>query len=116
MAALSRLELTKKEKTQYARQLGEVLSYVAKVQGWMGRSSKAISSKAVSNREGVIGVYKVEEGLNKGERGREKGGEGIEIGELREDKAEDSEISPQDLLKNAPEVQDNFVKVPGVFE
>ncbi len=118
LATLSRLELTAQEKLKYARQIGEVLSYVSKVQGWIKKSNRAVSNKVVSNKaisNRAISNKAISNRVisNKAISSRE---EGIEINELREDKVAESEVSSQELLKNAPELKDNFVKVPGILE
>lgn len=92
LAQLARLELTDQEKNTYSQQLGEVLSYVSKVQKWI---------EGEKERQRKI---------------RKEDKDGIEIIQLRDDREISCEISPPELLKNAPEIKDSFVKVPGILE
>lgn len=89
LASLSRLELTKEEKDKFSQQIGEVLSYVSKVQNWIEKDKKEPDLKPENSKE---------------------------INQLREDEKVACEILPEELLKNVPEVEDNFVKVPSILE
>ena len=86
IAKLSRLELTAEEKELYAGQLSEVLGYVSQL-----NEIKTDNIEGTANVTGLSNVY-------------------------RDDAVEPSNISHDNIKKNAPEFnRDSFV-VPGVFE
>lgn len=90
LATLSRIAITEAEKKNFTHQIDEILTYVSKVQAF-AKESKEDSQ-----------VYRLKN-------------------VIREDKANNLSVfetgqNQKKMLKNAPEREDNFFKVPGVFE
>ena len=95
IANLARLQLSSQEKARFREQLSAILEYVAHLQELdtsgippASGSSPASSAPAGSNPATSV---------------------------LREDQSRPS-LSPQDLLHNAPQVEDDQFRVPPVFE
>jgi len=86
IAKLSKLELSNEEKELYTGQLSSVLDYVGELQ--------EIDTDNVEPTANVTGLFNV----------------------WRDDMIEKSDISHDDIAKNAPEFKDGNFVVPGVFE
>lgn len=86
IAKLSRLELNEEETALYSEQLSSVLQYVEQL--------SEVDTKDVEPTANVTGLSNV----------------------WREDEIEKSDVSHDDIAKNAPEFKDGSFVVPGVFE
>lgn len=86
IAHLSRIEVTDKEKENFSHQLSDILNYVSQLE--QVDTEKVPETARVSDLSNV----------------------------LAEDKVEKSSISQAELMKNAPEVFDNYFKVKTVLE
>lgn len=85
LAQLSRLRLTEKEISQYQKELSAILSYVEKLQ--------AVDITGLAPTSQVTGLHNV----------------------YRPDELLDYQTSPNDLLKNAPAVENHQFKVKRVL-
>ncbi len=83
LAYLARLEISEKEKEQYARQLSTILEYVSQL--------KEVSGRGEAFPPELANVW-------------------------REDKVIPCGISREELLANAPQVEEGLVKVPRILE
>lgn len=86
IASLSRLELSPDEKTLFADQLSDVLDYVDQLQ-----EVDTNDVVPLNNATGLTNIY-------------------------RDDEVENSEITHDDIAKNAPDFDGQNIVVPGVFE
>lgn len=86
IAHLSKLDLTEDEKTLYADQLSSVLEYV----GQLGEVNTE-DTEPTANVTGLSSVF-------------------------RDDSVEESDITHDDIAKNAPDFDGKNIVVPGVFE
>lgn len=82
LARLSRLELTEEEITQFQNEIGDILKYVEQLQ--------SVDLEGLEPTYQVTGLKDV----------------------TRPDDIIDYQASPSDLLKSAPDSQDNHFKVP----
>ena len=86
IAHLSKLALTERELMIFSEQLSSVLGYVEK----LGKQ-KTTEIKSVGNITGLTNI-------------------------LRADEIDSSDISHSEIAKNAPEFENDYFIVPGVFE
>lgn len=86
IAKLSRLELTDEEEKLYSEQLSSVLDYVEQL--------KEVDTENVEPTSNITGLKNV----------------------MRADEIEESNITHDDIKKNAPEWDGDSFVVPGVFE
>ncbi len=86
IAKLARIELTSEEEEKFSKELSSILDYV-------GQLNELDTTKVKPTAR----VTK-------------------EVNVWREDKIQECQISADDLLKNAPELQDNYIKVKAVLE
>lgn len=93
IASLARLELSETEKEKFSEQLSEILGYVAIL--------NEVDTKDVEPTAHSVGVVNV-----------------MEKDELKEQgiRKYDDEQYRDELLKNAPQVQEGFIKVPPVLD
>lgn len=85
IAALSRIKLTKNEVAQYQKELAAIIDFVEQLD--------VIDTKDIEPTAQVTGL------------------EGV----TREDKLVDYQATPTELLKNAPETDDHYLKVRKVL-
>ena len=85
IAKLSRLELTSAEEEKYAEQLSSILEYVNQL--------SEVDTEGVEPTANVTGLSNA----------------------MREDQVEESGLTNDDIVKNAPKFKDGHFVVPGVF-
>lgn len=86
IATLSRLELSDEDTEKFEEQLSSVLSYVEQL--------SEVDTDGVEPTANVTGLSNIE----------------------REDKVEPSDITYDDIAKNAPKFRDGYFVVPAVFD
>jgi len=86
IAKLSRLELSSAEKEKFAGQLSQILEYVGQL--------NEVDTKNIEPTAQVTGLVNV----------------------MEKDEIKESDVTQEDIKKNAPDFEEGSYKVPGVFQ